>query len=331
MHTYKPDTDTPVIESQYIDTNEEINEPHIKKELGIIGLGKMGGNTARRLMEKGWHVVGYNRSPGVTKDLETEGITGVYTFGDVIKNLSTPRVIWLSLPAGDTIDELLFGDDGITKLLNKQDVIIDGGNSFYKDSVRRAEKLNAMGLRYIDVGFSGGPGGARNGASLMIGGNETDFKQYESLFADLALPHGYQFFPGFGAGHFVKMVHNGIEYGMMQAIAEGFAVLKQSSYHLDLTRISDVYNHGSVIESKLVGWLKNAFTLYGEELQSISGSVSHTGEGMWTVETAKELNIKTKIIEGALQFRIDSEKNPSYTGQIVSALRNQFGGHSVKK
>jgi len=185
-------------------------------------------------------------------------------------------------------------------------------------------------LKFIDVGISGGPAGARYGASLMVGGERKDFDYLLPLFTDIAVPSGVQFFPGVGAGHFVKMVHNGIEYGMMQALAEGFTILKRAKYRLDLARIADVYNHGSVIESKLVDWLENAFKLYSDNLKNISGKVKHTGEGEWTVKTAEELKLKTKVIEDALKFRIESEKNPSYTGKILSALRNQFGGHSLK-
>ena len=335
LNTYTPDSDEPIINSHVLDEKaigtQQTARTQIKKEIGIIGLGKMGGNMARRLREIGWNVTGYNRSPTVTKQLETEGITGAYTLPDFIAKLSTPRIIWLSLPAGDTIDEILFGANGIARLLQKDDLVIDGGNSFYKDAIPRAEKLKRRGIKFIDVGFSGGPSGARNGASLMIGGKKSDFKQYEQLFADCSIPNGYQFFNGVGAGHFVKMIHNGIEYGMMQAIAEGFAVMKQSKFNLDLSRVADIYNHGSVIESKLMGWLKNAFTIYGDNFENVSGSVNHTGEGAWTVKTADELGVQTKIIENALQFRIDSGKNPSYTGKILSALRGQFGGHSINQ
>jgi len=333
LRSYKTDTEEPMLDSQFVDKSIDLNAQlaKINKEIGIIGLGKMGGNIARRLIDKEWKVIGYNRSIEVTKQMETEGLIGTDSLKDLVSQLSKPRIIWLSLPAGELIDEILFGENGLVKLLDKNDVIIDGGNSFYKDSIKRAEKLNKQEIKFIDAGVSGGPSGARNGASIMIGGQKKDFQQFEQLFFDLALANGYQFFPGYGAGHFVKMVHNGIEYGMMQAIAEGFTVLKKSNYHLDLSRVSDVYNHGSVIESKLINWLRQAIDIYGEDLDSISGSVKHTGEGEWTIKTAKELKVKTKIIESALQFRIDSQKNPDYTGQILSALRNQFGGHEVKK
>ena len=183
---------------------------------------------------------------------------------------------------------------------------------------------------FVDVGVSGGPEGARYGASFMIGGEKKTFEKLEPLFSALAIEQGYQFFEGAGAGHFVKMIHNGIEYGMMQAIAEGFTIIKKANYKLNLAKVSDVYNHGSVIESRLIGWLKNAFDIYGNNLKDISGAVGYTGEGEWTVKTAKDMGIKVKVIKEALKFRITSKKNPSYTGKILSALRNQFGGHSVK-
>jgi 6-phosphogluconate dehydrogenase len=183
---------------------------------------------------------------------------------------------------------------------------------------------------FIDCGVSGGPEGSRYGASLMIGGKRKNFEAIEELFRDFAFPNGYEFFDGVGAGHFVKMVHNGIEYGMMQSIAEGFTILKKSKYKLDLSAVCDVYNHGSVIESRLIGWLKKAFELHGENLKSVSGVVEHSGEGKWTLETARELNIIAKVIHEALLFRLQSKKNPNYTGQILSALREQFGGHKQK-
>jgi len=233
------------------------------------------------------------------------------------------------VPAGDPVDEMLFGQKGLVNYLKKGDLIIDGGNSFYKDTILRAKKLESTGIRFLDCGTSGGPGGARHGACLMVGGKHKDFKAAEMLFRNLALPGACQFFEGAGAGHFVKMIHNGIEYGMMQAIAEGFTVLKKARFKLDLTRVCDVYNHGSVIQSRLIGWLKDAFDVYGEELKPISGKVEQSGEGAWTVKTAQEMNVMVKVIGEALLFRYRSQKNQDFTGQIVSAMRGQFGGHPV--
>lgn len=300
------------------------------RELGIIGLGKMGGGIVRRLVKKGWTVHGFDNSEMVVRELESFGMEAASSPAMLVAQLPTPRLVWLMVPAGKIVDEVLFGKDGIAKKLSKGDIVIDGGNSFYKDSMRRAKKLSALGITFVDVGFSGGPGGARNGACLMVGGDESTFKKLEPLYRDLSIEDGYRFFKGAGAGHFVKMVHNGIEYGMMQSLAEGFAILKKSKFKPDLARVAESYNHGSVIQSRLVGWLESAYKEFGENLTAISGKVGHSGEGEWTAKTAHELKVPAKIIEESFKFRVQSSKNPSYTGKVVSALRGQFGGHSVK-
>lgn len=294
--------------------------------VGIVGLGKMGGNIARRLIEKQWSVVGFNKTPGITKNLESVGLRGAYSFKELVEVLQKLRTIWLMVPH-EAVDEVL---RELTPLLSPGDTVIDGGNSPYKESIRHAKELAKIKIDFLDVGVSGGPAGARSGACLMVGGKKELYQKHEQLFKDLAVPGGLGYMGKSGAGHFVKMVHNGIEYGMMQAIAEGFTVLKKAKYKLNLDQIAEVYNRGSVIESRLVGWLKNAFQLHGNELKEVSGSVSHTGEGAWTVKTAKELKVKTKIIKEALKFRIQSAKNPNFTGKVLSALREQFGGHSIK-
>jgi len=247
----------------------------------------------------------------------------------MVSKLKPPRVIWVMVKAGEAIDEVLFGEEGLINHLEKEDIVIDGGNSYFEDSVRRTHKLAKKGIMFVDVGVSGGPEGVRTGACLMVGGTKEVYEKLLPLYLNIAVTQGVQFFEGVGAGHFVKMIHNGIEYGIMQAIAEGFTVLKNSGYSLNLKDIAEVYNHGSVIESKLIRWLKKAFEVHGVDLEDVSGTVAHTGEGEWTVKTAHELGLKTKIIEEAVNFRIESEKNPSYTGKILSALREQFGGHSV--
>ncbi len=329
LNNYLPDTNEPIEKSLNIDKSPATINSQIKKEIGIIGLGKMGGNLARQLIKKGWTVIGYNRTSDVTNQLMKEGIIPAYSTKELVSKLSQPRLILFSLPAGKITDEFLFEKNKMLNTLKAGDIIIDGGNSFYKDSIRRAKKLDKKGVYFMDIGISGGPAGALNGASLMIGGKKKIFQKYEQLFIDLAIPNGYEFFEGYGAGHFVKMIHNGIEYGIMQAIAEGFSIMKKAKYNLDLSRIASIYNHGSVIESKLIQWLEYAFILHGQDLKNVSGSVAHTGEGKWTIETAKEHSVKTKIIEEALRFRINSQKNPSFTGKILSALREQFGGHKI--
>lgn len=327
---YQPDTNEAHDNSRYIKDGPLLN-PLFKKEIGIIGLGKMGASIARRLIEKEWKVVGFNRTAEITRELEIEGMEPAFSLNELVAKLSMPRIVWLMLPAGKITEEIIFGNKGLSSILNKQDIIIDGGNAYYKDSIKRYTRLEKMGLKFVDVGFSGGPEGARNGGCLMIGGNEELFQTLKPLYLELATDQGLQYFPGKGAGHFVKMVHNGIEYGMMQALAEGFSLLKKSNYRLDLSKVADVYNHGSVIESRLISWLEKAFEQHTQELKDVTSKVGYTGEGNWTVDTAKNLGMNTKVIEEAVKFRIKSQNAPSYVGKILSALREQFGKHNVKK
>ena len=301
----------------------------MKKEICIIGLGKMGGGLALNMKDHGWRVVGYNRTPTVTEEYVKEGIEGIYDLKELVTKLEKPRIVWLMLTAGKPVEETLFGESGLINILEEGDIVIEGGNSFFKDDAKNAERLNEKGIKYIDVGVSGGPGGARNGACCMIGGDKEIFEYLEELFKDISKPNASKFFPGSGAGHFVKMVHNGIEYGMMQAIGEGFNVLKKSDYNLNLDDVVDIYNNGSVIESRLINWLKMGYEKYGQNLDEISGSIAHSGEGMWTVQTAKEMGEEVPIIEGSLNYRIESQKNPNYIGKVVSVLRNMFGQHDV--
>jgi glucose-6-phosphate 1-dehydrogenase len=324
LESYEPDTQQAPERA-----DAALASPPSRGSVGVIGLGKMGAGIAQNLIDDGWDVTGYNRSPGKTDALKPLGLRPAYSVAELVQALPRPRLVWLMLPAGKPVDDMLFGEGGLTTLLDEGDFVVDGGNSFYKDTAERAPRLEEAGLRYLDCGTSGGPYGARHGACLMIGGHEEDFEEIESLFADVAQPDGYQFFEGPGAGHFVKMVHNGIEYGMMQAIAEGFQIMKLSRYELDLTRVADVYQNGSVIESRLIGWLEDAFAEMGEDLREASGMVGHTGEGAWTVDTADEMQVDARVIRGALEFRIESERSPSYAGQVLSALRNQFGGHAM--
>ena len=217
------------------------------------------------------------------------------------------------VPAGAPVDDVLFAaESGLAHFLAPGDTVIDGGNSRFSDAAPRAERLAELGVHYLDCGTSGGPAGARNGACLMIGGTRETFEAAEPMFADVALPDGYRFFPGHGAGHFVKMVHNGIEYGMMQAIAEGFHIMHASPFELDLEDVADVYQHGSVVESRLVGWLGEAYSELGSDL-----------------EEARDLGLDAPVIAGSLRFRVESESKPSYAGQVLTALRNAFGGHGL--
>lgn len=329
LASYPPDTSLASDQALPAETSEGTSAP--LKEIGIVGLGKMGANLARRLHSQGWRVVGYNRSFEVSEALANEGVLeAVSSLQELGEKLGQKRCIWLMVPAGKPVDEMLFGKGGLTSFLKAGDTVIDGGNSHYLDDGPRAKKLAAKKIQFLDVGTSGGPKGALEGPCLMIGGTETAFKRYEVLFRDLSKNGSYAFFPGVGAGHFVKMVHNGIEYGMMQALAEGMAVLKKSAYRIDLSKVAWIYNEGSVIASRLVGWLISGFKKHGQDLKDISSTVAHTGEGAWTVEAGKKLKVPTPIIAGSLQFRKKSARNKSYTGKVLSLLRGEFGGHSTK-
>jgi glucose-6-phosphate 1-dehydrogenase len=318
LNTYKPDTNKFIEKISFAQHDYDL-----KKEIGLVGLGKMGSKLMENLHRNEWYVKAYNRSPKPLRNVET--------LKELAKKLSPPRIIWLMVPAGKVVDEVIFGKDGLVHHVTKGDTIIDGGNSWYQDSIDRAKKLKKLGIHFVDVGVSGGPAAAAHGACLMIGCSDKKIFEYlEPLFHDLSDDDSYQYFPGVGAGHFVKMVHNGIEYGMMQAIAEGMNILKKSKFKLDLSDAAKIYNDGSIIESHLVKWLHDAFQMRGENLKGVSGKVTQTGEGAWTVKTARALNAKAKIIEEAVKFRNQSQKDPSYTGKIVMAIREQFGGHSVE-
>lgn len=303
----------------------------MKKEIGIIGLGRMGSGLAQNLLDHKWKVVGYNRTEAVTRELEKVGLTGAYSYKDLVLLLPKPRVIILMLTADGANDEVLFGKNGLQDILEKDDIIIDGGNSYYKLAVERGKKLAKKGIKFVDTGISGGPGGALNGACCMVGGDSKTFEYIEPVFKDVSIPDGYMHFEGIGAGHFVKMVHNGIEYGMMQSIAEGFEIMKKSPFNLNLIDVAEIYQHGSVVTSRLVGWLQDALKTYGQDMEEVSGSVGYTGEGEWTAKTAKEFKVPAEIIEKSFEFRVKSQKKPSYTGKLLTGMRNQFGKHSIEK
>ncbi|MBV9349665.1 MAG: decarboxylating 6-phosphogluconate dehydrogenase [Patescibacteria group bacterium] len=301
----------------------------MKKEIGIVGLGKMGANMARRMIEKEWKVVGMDVIPEAAEALRSEGVSPVGNYKEMAEALSAPRLVWLFVPSSQEgpVNDALFGEGGILENFSAGDLVIDGGNSFFKLAKGRAEKLTAKGIHYMDIGTSGGPQGARNGACLMIGGAREDFERAEEFFRDFAQEGGYAHVGPVGAGHFVKMVHNGIEYGMMQAIGEGFDIMHASEFHPDLEEVARIYNHGSVIESRLVGWLYNALRKHGTDLEGIATKIGHSGEGKWTAETAKEMGIDAAIIEESYRIRVGSSEHPTYAGKVVNALRNQFGGH----
>lgn len=303
----------------------------MEKRIGIVGLGRMGRGIAQNLLDHKWEVVGYNRTLSITKELEKVGLEGAYTLQELADKLKNTRVIFLMLTADGANDEVIFGKNGLATVLSKGDIIIDGGNSYYKKAIETSKKLKKYGISFIDAGISGGPGGARNGACSMVGGDNKTFKYVEQVFKDISLPDGYMHFEGVGAGHFVKMVHNGIEYGMMQSIAEGFEIMQKSPFKLNLIDVTEIYQHGSVVTSRLVGWLQDAFKKYGQDLKDVSGSVGFTGEGEWTAKTAKEFGVPAEIIEKSFKFRVASQKKPSFTGRLLTGMRNSFGHHSIEK
>jgi glucose-6-phosphate 1-dehydrogenase len=329
LHTYQPE-DTAIVEQAAAFLDHEAATHAIERTVGMIGLGKMGKNVALQLLDHGWTVHGYNRTASVAEALATDGLQPAPTLAELVSRLPKPRVLWMMLPAGAPVADTLYGTEthpGLIDLLEPGDIVIDAGNSRFTDTKAHAQKLASKGIHLVDCGTSGGPGGARNGACLMVGGTREQFEFLLPLFQDVAISEGVAFFPGAGAGHFVKMVHNGIEYGMMQAIAEGFAVMNETPYSIDLTEAARIYNQGSVIESRLIGWLLQGMRSYDPQLSEFATTVGHSGEGQWTVETAKELGIATPIIEGSLQYRIDSASKPSFAGKVLNTLRRMFGGH----
>jgi 6-phosphogluconate dehydrogenase len=298
-------------------------------ELAIVGLGRMGGNIARRLMRAGHRVVGYNRSAGATNELVTEGLDGAFSLEEVVTKLAAPRIIWLMLPAGAATESTL---TALMDRLAPGDTIIDGGNTFYKDDIRRAGMLKAKGLRYVDVGTSGGIWGLTEGYSMMVGGEAEAVDPLKPIFETLAPApdKGWGHVGPNGAGHFVKMVHNGIEYGMMQAYAEGFEIMRaKKEVGLDLHAISQIWQYGSVVRSWLLDLI--AAALEGDpELRNIRGYVEDSGEGRWTILEAIDHNVPAPVITMSLFQRFVSRQDESYAAQLLAAMRNQFGGHAVK-
>jgi 6-phosphogluconate dehydrogenase len=297
-------------------------------DVAMVGLGRMGGNMARRLLRGGHRVVVWNRTYAKAEELGTEGAEPVRELADVVSALPQPRVIWLMLPYGDTTQEAI---DELVPLLAAGDIVVDGGNSPYRDDVRRGAALAKHDIRYLDAGTSGGVWGLEVGYCLMVGGERTAYDHIEPILTTLAPPgHGHDYMGGHGAGHFVKMVHNGIEYGMMQAYAEGFELLQATEWDLDLAAIADLWNQGSVVRSWLLELAVDAFRR-DPGLQQITGYVEDTGEGRWTVEQAIERGVPMPAITSALFTRFRSRQQDTFAGKVLAALRNEFGGHAVKE
>ena len=296
-------------------------------EIGLIGLGKMGFNLARNIKSKGHDVVAYDINEAALRGIEQYGVKAVSSVKDLAESLASKRVIWLMIPAGELVD---FTIENLRPYLSVGDIIIDGGNSNFHDTVRRARELEALQINFLDCGTSGGIDGALNGVCAMIGGNRFAFNHCEPLFKDIAVPDGYLYCGPSGSGHFVKMIHNGIEYGMMQAIAEGFEVMQKSDFNLPLEKIAGVWNHGSVVRSWLMELTENALRK-DPGLESIKGVMHSSGEGKWTLDHALEKQIATPVIALSLLMRYRSHESDTFSGKVVAALRNEFGGHAVEK
>jgi 6-phosphogluconate dehydrogenase len=298
-------------------------------ELAIVGLGRMGGNMARRLHQAGHRVVAYNRSFEKTQEIMGEGLEGGREPADVVGMLrQSPRIVWLMVPAGDATEETM---NEFAALLEPGDTIVDGGNSNFKDSKRRHEAMQAKGINFIDAGISGGIWGLVNGYGTMVGGDPEAVTALEPIFKSLAPPDGgYVYCGPAGAGHYTKMVHNGIEYGLMQAYAEGFAVMEKSEFALDLHEIAGIWRYGSVVRSWLLELLVNAFEVEGSDLEKIRGYVEDSGEGRWTIAEAIAEDVPVPVITAALFARFASREDESFAAKVNAALRNQFGGHAVK-
>jgi len=296
-------------------------------KLAMIGLGKMGGNMARRLLRGGHEVVAYARSRDTVERIVAEGAIGASALREAIVALSAPRVAWVMVPAGDPTEKVVAELGG---LLAQGDVVIDGGNSWFKDDVRRAAALRNKGIHYVDVGTSGGVWGLEIGYCMMIGGEKAVVDRLEPIFKTLAPPDGYLHVGPNGAGHFVKMIHNGIEYGMLQAYGEGFELLNASQFDLDFAKIAHLWNQGSVVRSWLLELAESALQK-DPKLAGIKGYVEDSGEGRWTVEEAIEKSVPAPVLTLSLFARYASRQEDSFAAKVIAALRNEFGGHAVKK
>ncbi len=299
-------------------------------EVAMIGLGKMGLNMATRLARGGHRVIGFARTDATVKEAINLGAEGAYTLEEAVSKLSAPRVVWLMIPAGKVTDDTV---EQLSTLLSAGDIIVDGGNSNYKDSIRHAALLEPKGIEFVDCGTSGGIWGLAEGYSLMIGGKPDVVQRLRPIFETLApgADQGWGHVGPHGAGHFVKMVHNGIEYGMMQAFAEGFSIMKaKEEFGLDLAQISHIWQHGSVVRSWLLDLAARALD-EDTALSDVKPWVADSGEGRWTVFESIDLDVAAPVITLALQMRFLSRDEENYTARMLAALRNQFGGHAVKK
>ena len=296
-------------------------------DLAIVGLGRMGANMARRLHQAGHRVIAYNRSREKTEEVMAEGLEGAFEPATAVGMLPEPHIVWLMVPAGDATQATM---EEFAAHLAPGDTIVDGGNANFHDSKRRHAEMKARGIRFVDAGISGGIWGLKNGYGTMAGGDREAVEPLEPIFRSLAPEGGYIHCGPPGSGHYVKMVHNGIEYGLMQAYAEGFEILHSSEYPLDLAAVARAWMGGTVIRSWLLELLGLAYEQHGEALEDIRGWVADSGEGRWTVREAMDLDVPAPIITLSLQARFRSRQEESYGARVLAALRQQFGGHAVR-
>jgi 6-phosphogluconate dehydrogenase len=287
-------------------------------EIGIVGMGRMGAGIAERLRRAGFAVLGYDLDPAVSDVTSLEGL---------VESLASPRLLWVMVPAGKPTNDAL---ERLAGLVSPSDILVDGGNSYYKQSLAHAEALSRRGLRFLDIGTSGGIWGLQNGFCLMVGGAEADFREAEPVLRALAPAGGYAHVGPSGAGHFTKMVHNAVEYAMLQAYAEGFELLQSSGFQLDLRRVASLWNHGGVVRSWLLELAERAFER-DPALDGLRGYVEDSGEGRWAVIDAVERGVPSGVIAQSLFARFTSRQDDSFAMRVIAALRNEFGGHAVRE
>jgi 6-phosphogluconate dehydrogenase len=298
-------------------------------KLGFVGLGKMGGNMVHRIHRDSDHqVVAFDFSEEAVAAAEEHGATGVSSLEDLVAQLEAPRMVWIMVPSGDPTQQTV---DQLADLLEQGDTIVDGGNTNWHDDVRRAAALDARGIHYIDVGTSGGVWGLEVGYCMMVGGHEESVARLAPILDVLAPPDGWRHFGDAGAGHFVKMVHNGVEYGIMQAYAEGFELMHKSKFPIELKEVAGLWNRGSVVRSWLCELAERAFDAEGNDLEELKGHVSDSGEGRWTIVDGIDYDVPTPVITASLYARFYSRGEGDYTHRVLAALRNQFGGHAVER
>jgi len=298
-------------------------------QIGFVGLGRMGGNMVHRIRRDSDHeVIAYDPSPEAVAAAVANGAVGAGSLEELVGKLERPRTVWLMVPSGQITESSIAS---LRALLDAGDTIVDGGNSNWHDDVRRAGELEAAGLHYVDVGTSGGVWGLEVGYCMMVGGHDEAVERLAPVLTVLAPPDGWRHFGPAGAGHFVKMVHNGVEYGMMQAYAEGFELMHRSQFPIDLKQVAGLWNRGSVVRSWLCELAERAFEQEGNDLEALKGYVDDSGEGRWMMADAIEHDVPTPALAASLYARFYSRQNGDYSARVLAALRNQFGGHAVKK